>query len=72
MKTAVEYSDEVYALRYRLYNSEHIKEVISDINPKAYDDDKEDYVNAMIYFKTIATKKEMLEQLRAVLTKYGD
>lgn len=72
MKTAVENSDEVYALRYRLYNSEHIKEVISDINPKAYDDDKEDYVNAMIYFKTIATKKEMLEQLRAVLTKYGD
>ena len=72
MKTAVENSDEVYALRYRLYNSEHIKEVISDINPKAYDDDKEDYVNAMIFFKTIATKKEMLEQLRAVLTKYGD
>ena len=72
MKTAVENSDEVYALRYRLYNSEHIKEVISDINPKAYDDDKEDYVNAMIYFKTIATKKEMLEQLRGVLTKYGD
>lgn len=72
MKTAVENSDEVYALRYRLYNSEHIKEVINDINPKAYDDDKEDYVNAMIYFKTIATKKEMLEQLRAVLTKYGD
>lgn len=72
MKTAVENSDEVYALRYRLYNSEHIKEVISDINPKAYDDDKEDYVNAMIYFKTIATKREMLEQLSAVLTKYGD
>lgn len=72
MKTAVENSDEVYALRYRLYNSEHIKEVICDINPKAYDDDKEDYVNAMIYFKTIATKKEILEQLRAVLTKYGD
>lgn len=72
MKTAVENSDEVYALRYRLYNSEHIKEVISDINPKAYDDDKEDYVNAMIYFKTIATKREMLEQLRAVLVKYGD
>lgn len=72
MKTAVKNSDEVYALRYRLYNSEHIKEVISDINPKAYDDDKEDYVNAMIYFKTIATKREMLEQLRAVLTKYGD
>lgn len=72
MKTAVKNSDEVYALRYRLYNSEHIKEVISDINPKAYDDNKEDYVNAMVYFKTIATKREMLEQLRAVLTKYGD
>lgn len=72
MKTVVENSEEVYALRYRLYNSEHIKEVICDINPKAYDDDKEDYVNAMIYFKTIAAKKEMLEQLRIVLTKYGD
>ncbi|MBO2522599.1 MAG: hypothetical protein CW336_01900 [Bacteroidetes bacterium] len=72
MKTAVENSDEIYELRYRLYNSEHIKEVICDINPNAYDDDKEDYVNAMIYFKTIATKKELLEQLRAVLTKYGD
>lgn len=72
MKTAVENSDEIYELRYRLYNSEHIKEVICDINPNAYDDDKEDYVNAMIYFKTIVTKKELLEQLRAVLTKYGD
>ncbi len=72
MKAVVENSDEVYALRYRLYSSEHIKEVISDIDPKAYDDDKEDYVNAMRFFKTIAEKKEMLEQLRAVLTKYGD
>jgi len=72
MKAVVENSDEVYALRYRLYSSEHIKEVISDIDPKAYDDDKEDYVNAMRFFRTIAEKKEMLEQLRAVLTKYGD
>jgi len=72
MKSAVENSDEVYALRYRLYSSEHIREVISDMNPNAYDDDKEDYVNAMRYFKTISAKKEMLEQLRAVLTKYGD
>lgn len=72
MKTAVEISDEVYALRFRLYSSEHIKEVISEINPKAYDDDKDDYVNAMIYFKSIVSKKDMLEQLRAALTKYGD
>lgn len=72
MKTAVENSDEVYALRYRLYSSEHIKEVISEINPKAYDDDKEEYVNAMFFFKSIASKKDMLEQLRVALTKYGD
>ena len=72
MKTAVEKSDEVYALRYRLYNSEHIKEVISEMNPKAYDDDKEEYVNAMVYFKSIESKKDMLELLSAALTKYGD
>lgn len=72
MKTAVENSEEVYALRYRLYNSEHIKEVICEVNPKAYDDDKEEYVNAMVYFKSIASKKDGLELLSAALTKYGD
>ncbi len=72
MKTAVEMSDEVYALRYRLYSSEHIREVIRDINPKAYDDDKDDYVNAVIYFKSIVSKKDMLDKLGAALTKYGD
>lgn len=72
MKTAVEISDEVYALRYRLYSSEHIREVIRDMNPKAYDDDKDDYVNAVIYFKSIVSKKDMLDKLGAALTKYGD
>lgn len=72
MKTLIEFSDDVYALRYRFFSSEHIKEVISEINPKAYDDDKDDYVNAMVYFKTIATKKEILEQLGVALTKYGE
>lgn len=72
MKTVVEISDEVYALRYRLYSSEHIKEVISEINAKAYDDDKDDYVNAMIFFKSIVSQKDMLDQLGAALTKYGD
>ena len=72
MKTAVDISDEVYALRYRLYSSEHIKEVINEVNPKAYDDNKDDYVNAMLYFKSIASKKDMLDQLGAALTKYGD
>lgn len=72
MKTVVEFSDEVYSLRYRLYSSEHIKEVICEMNPKAYDDDKDDYVNAMLYFKSISSKKDMLEKLRAALIKYGD
>lgn len=72
MKMTIENSDEVYELKYRLYKSEHIKEIISEIKPKAYDDNKEEEINAMIFFQSIALKKDMLEQLRVSLTKYGD
>lgn len=72
MRTAVENSDEVYALRYRFFNSEHIKEIICEINAKAYDDNKPEYANAMAFFKTASSKTDVIEKLGAALTKYGE
>lgn len=72
MKTAVENSDEVYSIRYRFFNTEHIKEVICEINAKAYDDNKPEYANAMAFFKTVSSKTDVIEKLGATLTKYGD
>ncbi|MBR4787939.1 MAG: metallophosphoesterase [Bacteroidales bacterium] len=72
MKTAVEMSDEVYAIRYRFFNSEHIKEIICEINAKAYDDNKPEYANAMAFFKTASSKTDVIEKLGAALTKYGE
>ncbi len=72
MKEVVANSDELYALRYRFFSSGHIKEIISDINAKAYDENKPEYANALLFFKSHASKSEVIEQLSAALTKYGD
>ena len=72
MKEVVANSDELYALRYRFFSSGHIKEIISDINAKAYDESKPEYANALLFFKSHASKSEVIEQLSAALTKYGD
>lgn len=72
MKTADLTIDDLYALRYRFFNSEHIKEVICDINPKAYNECKEEYVNAMLFFRTISSNSEIIKKLETTLTKYGD
>ena len=72
MKEVVASSDELYALRYRFFSSEHIKEIICDINEKAYDDSKPEYANALLFFKANASKSEVIEKLSKALTKYGD
>lgn len=72
MKAAVINPDYIYALRYRLFNSEHIKEVIRDIMPNAYNEEKEEYVNAMLFFKAVSSNKEIITKLETTLNKYGD
>lgn len=72
MKTADSTIDDIYALRYRFFNSEHIKEVIRDIKPKAYNEDKEEYVNAMLFFKAISSNSDILAKLETTLKQYGD
>lgn len=72
MKAAAINPDDIYALRYRLFNSEHIKEVISDIMPNAYNEDKEEYVNAMLFFKAISSNSDILAKLETTLKQYGD
>jgi hypothetical protein len=65
-------TDELYVLRYRFFNSEHIKEIICEINTKAYDENKPEYANAVAFFKTVASRTDIIERLRAALIKYGD
>jgi len=72
MKEVAALADDLYSLRYRFFKSDHIREIIRDINPAAYDEDKQEYVNAVVFFKSVSTKVEVIEQLRSVLTKYGD
>ena len=72
MKEVVACSDELYALRYRFFSSEHIKEIICDINEKAYDARKPEYANALLFFKANASNSEVIDKLSAALTNYGD
>ena len=72
MKAVEKTTDDLYALRYRFFNSEHIKEIICDINAKVYDESKPEYANALVFFKATSSKPEVVEQLRASLNKYGD
>lgn len=72
MKRVVENSENIYSLRYRFFNSEHIKEIICEINAKAYDDNKPEYANALSFFKTASNKDDVIEKLSVALTKYGD
>lgn len=72
MKAVEKTTDELYALRYRFFNSEHIKEIICDINAKVYDESKPEYANALVFFKATSSKPDVVEQLRASLNKYGD
>lgn len=72
MKEVAAISDELYALRYRFFGSKHVKEIIRDIDAKAYDENKPEYVNAMLFFKSYASKGHFQEQLSSALTNYGD
>lgn len=72
MKEVAVSSDELYALRYRFFSSGHIKEIICDINAKFYDERKPEYANALLFFKANASKSEVVEQIGAALTNYGE
>lgn len=72
IKEVVEKSDELYKLRFRFFYSNHIKEIINEIEPSFYDKGKPEYVNATAFFKTIASKPLLINKLETALTKYSD
>lgn len=72
IKEVVEKSDEIYKLRFRFFQSNHIKEIINEIDPSLYDESKPEYVNAMVFFKTVVSKQMIIDKLETALTKYND
>lgn len=64
--------DKLYDLRYRFYKSEHIKEIISEIDDTSYDDSKPEYINAKVIFEVNSSKPDFIEKLGMALLKYGD
>ena len=70
-KIKFETSLNVENLKFRFFNSEHIKEIICDIDKLSYNDDKPEYANAVEFFKTLE-KVNDLQQLKEKLEKYGD
>jgi hypothetical protein len=64
--------DKLYDLRYRFYKSEHIKEIISEIDDTSYDDNKPEYANAKAFFEANSSKPDVVEKLEIALSKYGD
>lgn len=72
MKAEITNKEELYKLRYRFFSSQHIKEIITDIDAKKYDDSKPEYANAMTFFKSIASSSVSLQQLNNALTQIGE
>lgn len=70
-KSEFEVSLNVEKLKFRLFNSEHIKEIICDIDKLAYNDDKPEYANAVEFFKMLKKLKNF-QELKEKLEKYGD
>ena len=64
--------DKLYNLRYCFYKSEHIKEIISEIDDTSYDDSKPEYVNAKVFFEANSSKPDFVEKLGMALLKYND
>lgn len=59
-------------IRYRFFSSRHIKEVILAMNPKAYDENKPEYANAISFFRSISAKADELARLQEQLNTYSD
>lgn len=64
--------NKLYDLRYRFYKSEHIKEIICEIDDTSYDDNKPEYANAKVFFEANSSKPDFVEKLGMALLKYGD
>ena len=63
---------EMYEIRYRFFNSQHIKEIILAINPKVYDERKPEYANAISFFRSISAKADEMARLQEQLNTYLD
>lgn len=64
--------EKLYDIRYRFYKSEHIKEIICEIDDTSYDDNKPEYANAKAFFETNSSNPYIVGKLEGALSKYGD
>lgn len=55
---------ELSEIRYRFFSSPHIKEIILAMNPKAYDENKPEYANAISFFRDICISANADEMAR--------
>lgn len=69
MEVEVKQAPSLYELRYRLTKSSHKKEIIDSLMPGAYDKNKPQYANTILFFNAIVEKGREGE-LQAELDKY--
>lgn len=58
---------EMYKIRYQFISSPHIKEIILAMNPKAYDENKPEYANAICFFRSISANADEMARLQKQL-----
>lgn len=51
---------------YKFYSSDHIKEIICEIDSNAYDDNKSEFVNALSFSNEIQTQGRIEELAQAI------
>ena len=61
---------EMYEIRYQFISSPHIKEIILAMNPKAYDENKPEYANAICFFRSISANADEMARLKKQLDTY--
>lgn len=61
---------EMYKIRYQFISSPHIKEIILAMNPKAYDENKPEYANAILFFRSISANADEMARLQKQLNTY--
>ena len=61
---------EMYEIRYQFISSPHIKEIILAMNPKAYDENKPEYANAICFFRSISANADEMARLKKQLNTY--
>lgn len=61
---------EMYKIRYQFISSPHIKEIILAMNPKVYDENKPEYANAILFFRSISANVDEMARLQKQLNTY--